>query len=490
MVVFSLSEAGDDDVGSKNSGFLLKLQQARLCRHDRALSFQHISFSDDLVQAVVELLGCDGRKWELISFDRCSGSIHIFLFHVLQLRYVHALELIDAGTSTTLDSSSSNTAGSSSIPSFSSSANKPLGGAGGGAYFGQAFNTLLNHDTSLNKLRLRVGFSETFPILPPEFVLQIHPSLYELDISGMWLGGGANVPALATALERNRTLRIVRLKFFASLDDADISKLVTALEHNPSLQGLEIGQYDSGSISLAAIATLLDRQQQEQHEATSTSSNRHGLSWLRIRHQALRHDQVADLSPLTTILAKNSSLTFLDLSLTTVSDAAMEELGRALHVNTTLRDLFLNHCSISSASIQSFCGNHLPHMKGLKTLDLTGNHLEHGELQRAKELILEGVRSNWELEHISLQAGDCILSKEIGYFLDLNRSGRQLLNSYGGANNELYIPSSLWPIVLERADKKIMLRVANDGPADRRERRASVLYFLLREHVLLERRCR
>lgn len=112
-------------------------------------------------------------------------------------------------------------------------------------------------------------------------------------------------------------------------------------------------------------------------------------------------------------------------------------------------------------------------------MELTGNPIDE---DTASDGLIEGMRSNHELEDIFCSN----LSQEIRYFLDLNRSGRRLLLA---SHNS--IPSALWPLVLARGNKKIILRGANNGRDDDRrglgERLANIMYTFLRERILLEK---
>jgi hypothetical protein len=423
MAVLTLSP----HVDGGRQAILKRLRQTQRDRQYRVLTFNSIEFDEAIVKAVVDLLNCDFRKWERINFINCSGPVDAILANALALDTVHALELVDAGND----------------------ASKPLVKALG--------RGLLNN-TSISILRLRVGFFDTPASLTRGIAM--NRNLHELDVSGSWFRGNS-VPALADTLRKNETLRVVCLKF-CGLTDCEIAQLVEAMSSNTSLQGLEIGQYSCGPLTLAAVGKLLEN---------------NNITWLRIRHQSLRQDQTPDLSELANKLASNTSLKSLDLSLTKLDPAGMACLGLALQTNSSLQYLILNHCGISAHGIRSF-SVFLPHMRGLKTLKLTGNPIE----DNASDGLIEGVRSNHELEDIYCSN----LSKEIRYFLDLNRSGRRLL--FASRNT---ISSALWPLVLERANKKIMLRVANNGRDDDRrgsgERLANVLYSFLRERILLER---
>jgi hypothetical protein len=418
MAVLTLSPHAD---GGRNA-ILKRLRQTQRDRHYRVLTFNSIEFDEALVNAVVDLLYCARRKWEGINFINCSGPVDAILANT-----VHALELVDADKDVS----------------------KPLVKALG--------RGLLNN-TSISKLRLREGIFDTPACLTR--AIAMNQNLHELDVSGSWFRGDS-VPALADTLRKNETLRVVCLKF-CGLTDCEIAHLVEAVSHNKSLRGLEIGQYSCGPLTLTAVGKLLEK---------------NNIAWLRIRHQSLRQDQTAGLSELANKLAHNTSLKSLDLSLTKLDPWGMACLGLALQTNSSLQYLILNHCGISAHGIRSFCV-FLPTMRGLKTMKLIGNPIE----DTASDGLIEGVRSNHELEDISCSN----LSKEILYFLDLNRSGRRLL--FASHNS---ISSALWPLVLARANKKIMLRVANNGRNDDRrgsgERLANVLYTFLRERILLEK---
>jgi Ran GTPase-activating protein (RanGAP) involved in mRNA processing and transport len=386
MAVLTLSPHAD---GGRNA-ILKRLRQTQRDRHYRVLTFNSIEFDEDIVNAVVDLLYCARRKWERINFINCSGPVDTILANALALDTVHALELVDADKEVS----------------------KPLVKAPG--------RGLLNN-TSISKLRLRVGFFDTPACLTR--AIAMNRNLHELDVSGSWLRGDS-VPGLADTLRKNETLRVVRLKF-CGLTDCEIAHLVEAVSHNTSLEGLEIGQYSCGPLTLTAVGRLLEK---------------NSIVWLRIRHQSLLEDQTPDLSELANKLAHNTSLKSLDLSLTKLCPWGMACLGLSLKSNSSLQCLTLNHCGISAHGMRSFCVS-LPHMRGLKTIKLTGNPIE----DTASDGLNEGVRSNQELEYISCSN----LSKEIRSFLDLNRSGRRLL--FASHNS---ISSALWPLVEHESMRK------------------------------------
>jgi hypothetical protein len=420
MAVLTLSP----HVDGGSDAILKRLRQTQRDRQYRVLTFNSIEFDEAIVKAVVDLLYCDCRRWERINFINCSGPFDTILANSLPMDAFNALKRVDADKDVS----------------------KPLG------------RGLLNNK-SISKLRLRVDCFDTPACLARGIAM--NRNLRELDVSGSWLGRNS-VPSLANTLRKNETLRVFRLKF-CGLTDFEIAQLVEAVSSNTSLQGLEIGQYSCGPLALTAVGKLLEN---------------NNIAWLRIRHQSLRQEQTSDLSELANKLACNKSLKYLDLSLTKLDPAGMACLGFALQTNSSLQYLILNHCGISAHGIHSFCV-FLPRMRGLKTMELTGNPIDE---DTASDGLIEGMRSNHELEDIFCSN----LSQEIRYFLDLNRSGRRLLLA---SHNS--IPSALWPLVLARGNKKIILRGANNGRDDDRrglgERLANIMYTFLRERILLEK---
>ena len=111
----------------------------------------------------------------------------------------------------------------------------------------------------------------------------------------------------------------------------------------------------------------------------------------------------------------------------------------------------------------------------------------------------DALQSNVSLEELYLPFGyfeDRASSKEISLILDLNRGGRRLMifPHRGGQERDErnLVPAALWPRVLERVNQFNLfmgLRHQHKNEEELRKtenRRANVMYSLLRGHVLLQ----
>ena len=91
------------------------------------------------------------------------------------------------------------------------------------------------------------------------------------------------------------------------------------------------------------------------------------------------------------------------------------------------------------------------------------------------------LQTNVILEAIHLPFGYDAYGSKVNDLLDLNRGGRRLLQA---SNNEF--SHTLWPLVLERVSRAHLPGSHSRKEMELANRRANMMYSLLRGRVLLE----
>jgi hypothetical protein len=162
-----------------------------------------------------------------------------------------------------------------------------------------------------------------------------------------------------------------------------------------------------------------------------------------------RSSQVDDADALIDGLKKNQSLKRLDLSNRHLGDSVFEELSE----HSSLEHLVLHSNPIERLDFQIAGPAQAPMICRLRCLDLTDSEVyvkrQDFHIEERNKTILQQIVKDHPL--LSDVGGDfdksALYSPETQALLDFNRSGRALLT----AGQKL--PSSIWPIVLERANK-------------------------------------
>lgn len=221
------------------------------------------------------------------------------------------------------------------------------------------------------------------------------------------------------------------------------------------------------------------------------------LSWQRLPN-AKRNYSILDIGMLVTALEnRNTSLTTLNLSENRLLDEDVACLGVTLSKHPNLSRLSLQGCRISDQGMLALayslpkCSEHLKHL----FLDGKQNIRDH---VLVRKVIFESVLKNCYLRELALPYD--ISSKSISWALELNRAGRRALlgepsavdcpdpaiectlsaaPSFDSQTGVNHIQDSLWPRVLERAD-----RVARQEYLDEESsttKAASAIYLLFRE---------
>ena len=271
----------------------------------------------------------------------------------------------------------------------------------------------------------------------------------------------------------NQTHNMAGLKrldlFSCDLQDAVVAAIVKSLNGHPNLEHLELGKNQCSTASLIAIGTLL-------------GSRKTNLKYLSLALQDSRKNiPFFEISHMTGGLGLNSSLESLMVRGNQLSFNGMKSLVTCLSKNTTLEELMMTDCELGNDSFEYFV-THLHDMKGLRRVWLNG--FQSTGIAGRKKMInaLEtALQTNVILEAIHMPFGYDAYGSKVNDLLDLNRGGRRLLQA---SNNEF--SHTLWPLVLERVNRVHLPGSHRSKEMELANRKANIMYSLLRGRVLLE----
>ena len=389
------------------------------------LSLHGINVDQDVAAAFLELLRHEDRLWESVELINCRGQVEAAITMTMSIDRVKCFNLVRNIEMTV-------------------------------GYV--ALGTALQATTSLKFLRLTTSLQVSDASALADG-LKKNKSLETLDFR--WSSfDAAGITELARGLHENKSIK--NLHFFGcGIDDEHVAELVTALRYHPSIEVLNFNANKCGTKGTLPIALML--------QSTGCNLRKLDLSFQRID----AGEQKLDIPLLAAALSKNTSLKTLELSSNGLDDEDAQVLADAVCDNSSLQELFLARNKITDVGITALA-ERIPEMKGLKKLSLWGNSF--GE-EGAKEL-LAGLRCNTELEELDLfRQFQC--SEQIIYFTYVNRGGRKILEKSPNA-----VPLSLWPLVLERANKVKLTKRRNHND---QQARVDILYCLLRGPVLFAR---
>jgi hypothetical protein len=186
-----------------------------------------------------------------------------------------------------------------------------------------------------------------------------------------------------------------------------------------------------------------------------------------------------DLSDFNVSMTSNLCLQELDLSFNMLTIHEIYGLVRSLKTNVTLQSLNLMNNQLDDKAIQ-YIGEQLPHMKGLRRLDITANRFG----DQGADALYNGLKKNVCLTHLLMPLGFAA-QDDIMYLLALNKCGRRLLlyNSQHGAEDSRScrpsLPLGVWPLILARVNMLSKHEMSQSM-------KASALFFLLQGPVLLK----
>jgi len=348
------------------------------------------------------------------------------------------------------------------------------------------------------------------PLLPNLQELAVHGkfTLIELDHHATSIAGrigSKSMRHVVETLHRMLSELAPQLKLLdlqrCHLPDEDVAHILEGLAGSP--------------LSTAAIETLKLNGNMAHEESQHVLCNqilskrncqlRHlDLSWQRLPF-AKRNHSVLNVSMLSEVLAnnnRNSSLKTLNLSDNRLLDEDVDQLAVAISRHPTIRSVRLQNCRITDQGFVSLA-NTLPKCsENLKNIFLDGKQQIRDDAALVRKTIFQALVKNVHLRELALP--DCYESKSIDWALELNRAGRRALlapgvddirdcpdpaiecticsaPSFDSQNSSNQLPDTLWPTILERADRITRQEYYLNEMDSSTSKAASAMYLLLRE---------
>jgi Ran GTPase-activating protein (RanGAP) involved in mRNA processing and transport len=292
-----------------------------------------------------------------------------------------------------------------------------------------------------------------------ELCLRGNLTIRDMDKGARTLRGNS-VNHLASGLSRNQSVRRLDLEG-GNLSDLQMSHIISALINRPSvLHSLNLRGNRCRAESLNALSKLL---------RVANKLETLNLSWQRIQQGELAS---LDMHCVCLALNRNTSLKSLILSENKLYDETIQALSLALRKNKTIRNLELCDCQVTDRGAAELAQS-MPKWEHLERLKLDG----HQRLTpRGAKMIIKALAYNMHLHDLVLPL-HLNGSRTMQMYLHLNQGGRHLLRTG-------QVPTALWPVVLERADRTVRRNATCNRDADQQS--AQVLYSFLRGRILLE----
>jgi Ran GTPase-activating protein (RanGAP) involved in mRNA processing and transport len=263
--------------------------------------------------------------------------------------------------------------------------------------------------------------------------------------------------------------RIRQLGLWSSrLGDTD---LATIIKSCGNLMHIDLGHNSCGSKTMTALGNL----------CTTPSPT---LRSLNLSYQLI---SCIDVAPLAKGLIRNTSLKQLDLRTTHINDTGVESMVECLRRNRSLETLILTDCSLSRCSMNLMLEN-IAHFK-VKCVRMDGCHsLGFYERPAMIQTAFEALqKSNVTLEALYLPPFFDLHQHKLNNLLDLNLGGRRLLHQHDDVRElEQIRTPALWPIVLYRINTVHLPGSSRQSHRQQAMRRANMMYFMLRQRLLLE----
>jgi hypothetical protein len=252
-------------------------------------------------------------------------------------------------------------------------------------------------------------------------------------------------------LQQNKSLKYLALGG-THISDETLSNLILGLVGHPMLRRLSLNGNEGFDQTTRALCSLLD-------------SGSCMLSTLSFGAQSSPPRKI-NIGGLAEAIVRYGCLQYLDLSHNRLDIRDFATLLDAASRCSALVTLFVRYNDIGNLKLlDGLMQTHTP--SRLRRLGLEGNPLDDDDNKAALAKLVE---DHPELQDFGLRSQNGrLLTSDIQYMLDLNRSGRVLLTKPS-------TPLSVWARVLERANRLF----ENDADRDARpKRRASVIYALL-----------
>jgi hypothetical protein len=346
------------------------------------------------------------------------------------------------------------------------------------------------------------------PLLPNLKELTVHGkfTLIELDHHETSIAGRIGSKSMMHVVE---TLHRILRELAPQLKSLDLKCC-----HLPDKYLAHILEGLAGSsMSAAAIETLKLNGNMAHEESQHVLCNqilskrncqlRHlDLSWQRLPF-AKRNHSILNISMLSDVLAdnnKNGTLKTLNLSDNRLLDEDVAQLAVAISRHPTIRSVRLQNCRITDQGFISLA-NTLPKCsENLKNIFLDGQQQIRDDAALVRKTIFQALSKNVYLRELALPY--CCESKSIDWALELNRAGRRALlvpgvpddcpdpaiecticsaPSFDSQNSSNQLPDTLWPTILERADRITRQEYYLNEMDSSTSKAASAMYLLLRE---------
>ena len=249
---------------------------------------------------------------------------------------------------------------------------------------------LLNNDPTLRSLNL---YGELFKYTNSDHI------------------GPAGAKYLAEMLQHNATLQDLELSY-NEIGDAGAKHLAEMLQHNTTLQHLALGKNEIGDAGAQHLAEAL------KHNATLQRlifyNNKIGAAGAKDLAEALKHNDTlqflnlrnnkigdAGVKDLSEALKHNDTLQFLELGTNNISDAGAKDLAEALKQNTTLKYLNLGDNKIGDAGARALV-EVIDKNTTLNDLDLKRNIITDDSV----DIIALMIKNNTNLQSLSLKGNN------------------------------------------------------------------------------------
>ena len=393
------------------------------------LRLSHVEIGLELCTALVSLLRRRfDKKWKTARLLFCSGRVDVLVTSIMTLDNCECLELGDYLSDDPIDLDDSQEA----------------------MYFALAMG--MPTTKSLKTLRLHGGISRQGSALMAGG-LGLCKSIRSLELVGLIAVDEESTREFTRGILANTSIeRISMIYSFPTLLQASV---LQALEQRTISLDLFLHKEACPPIVMLSCTRLLQ------------CNRLRKLAFQRVRvnrdHEVheLDFDHGFSVPVLANSLTCNTSLRELDVPGNCIRDNELECITSALKHNTTLEQLDLSMNEITDRGFQ-ILADALPHLN-LKRLFVHGNR----DGEKGKQYLLEAMRRGSNLELLRVDS-DSQSYEEIRLFGRLNRGGRRVLLDRN-------FPRSLWPYVLERANR---LTFDDDG-YNNQVGRAEVIYCLL-----------
>jgi hypothetical protein len=371
-----------------------------------------------------------------LSFEECTGHVAIVVTVALTLANLNKLTI--------------------SLGNLATAAFSPLAHSLGVG--------LQSRNSSLKTLQLKSG-SNVFFTLSADAAHSLeqgfigNQTLESIHLEGCRFAETGAVQALARGIGRLGTLREAKfISCFAHnghpLDDDSVAALIRGLEHNTSLERLNLSRNKCLQRGISALAALLDRTK---------------IKHIDLSYQCIDQGETMDLSALVGALGRTATLESLELKFNKLSsDRHMAFLAAALMHNTSIKYIGLASNKIENVGLEILTSR-IPSMKVLEKLNISNNSFDDNTAQA----LAEAMKENFSIGRVECNQ-NLQSYKSIRYYADLNFGGRKFVKKPLGYGISP-VQQSLWPLVLAR-----VAQLQNDQIFSSEERQAEVLYYLLR----------